>query len=101
MPTEKVDAGDVVTVPSARVTQPRTSAQGSQGFVHSRPECAKSNVSGSHRASRTLSSALAWLAAALAAFAILAARTSPTLAYLALLGVITLWLVRGMLREVR
>lgn len=71
------------------------------GVAHSRPECAKSNVSGSHRASRTISSALAWLAAALAAFAILAARTSPTLAYLALLGVITLWLVRGMLREVR
>ena len=49
----------------------------------------------------TLSGALAWLAASLACFAILAARTSPTLAYLALLGVITLWAVRGMLREVR
>jgi len=58
----------------------------------------RSTDSGNVPASRILSAALLWACAALVAFAILIANSQPKLAFGAMVGVVTVWVVREAMR---
>jgi hypothetical protein len=92
--THESGAETAATVPTP-VEHPQATVTKSRGVSHSTRETAVSPAPASRE---LVSGALLWACAFLVAFAVLAARTQPTLAFLAMTGVITLLVIREVVR---